>query len=426
MLQPECNDGGKRSSLSRRATTNFSRFFRLIFQDLSRDSRGLPRLQWCITSALIALYVCLASSSASAASSCPEVVPPNLKCGVKVSAYNVCLPGKDTDSLDELAYAIAEQSISCFTATGYTCGSRNFYEVNSPYDPHNRSPVVAPFSCVNPSTGVQFSGSFYWECGRIYPCPTGYSYGYLGNSFACFRNDPNLQTCPSISEPPEPQKDLGCGGNLVGHPCNAATGNKYLPESHYKAGNGVPPLDLHYNSQLIGLEPWGFGWTSRYHRHLTVSNITAIIRVPHEDGRSELFVNTGGAWRGDADTRFSLSAGSNGYALTSRDGSQEQFDTTQNITSQTNLSGQTTTYQYDSVGRLAVVSGPFGHALVFGYGEGGHVTSVTPPDGVAIGFDYDTTGRLTRVRYADGSGKIYHYENGGCPKFCVNGFWFNI
>ncbi len=208
-------------------------------------------------------------------------------------------------------------------------------------------------------------------------------------------------------------KMLGNRCEGIGNPCNPATGNKYQKEEDYRNSDGSLILARHYNSLLATDAGLGFGWTSIFHRRLEINGST--IRVRQADGRAEPFQNSSGQWRGDADSKISLTQNSSGYALASPDGAVERYDSAGRLSSATDRNGKTTTYTYDSNGKLRTVVGPFGHTLTFGHDTNGRLVSVTDPAGGVIRYSYDTHGNLTQVTYADGSSRSYHYENTSFP-----------
>ena len=61
-----------------------------------------------------------------------------------------------------------------------------------------------------------------------------------------------------------------------------------------------------------------------------------------------------------------------------------------------------TTYDYDTAGRQATVTGPDGLDTVTAYGPTGAVDTVTTPGGFVTGYDYDDLGRTVRVTTPSG------------------------
>ncbi|MDO8704977.1 MAG: RHS repeat-associated core domain-containing protein [Sulfuricaulis sp.] len=120
-------------------------------------------------------------------------------------------------------------------------------------------------------------------------------------------------------------------------------------------------------------------------------------------------MDTSGAWKGDSDTRTSLTQDASGYTLTRAEGTTERYDLNGKLLSETDSSGRITVYGYDGSGRPTVTA-PFGHTLTFGYNASNHVSTVTDPAGKVISYGYDANNNLTRVDYPDGTAKLYHYN----------------
>ncbi len=205
------------------------------------------------------------------------------------------------------------------------------------------------------------------------------------------------------------------GGNCgIGNPCNPATGNKYQVEEDYRSGDGLLNFTRHYNSQFdadIGL---GFGWTSTFHKRLEVSGSN--LKVRQATGRDEPFTCSGlGHCTGDPDTKLLLSQDTAGYRLTLGDGAAERYDTNGRLLSETDRSGNTTSYSYDATGHLQSVTGPFGHRLTFAYDTNGHLITMTDPADGLYQYAYDANANLVRVVYPDDASRTYHYENNAHP-----------
>jgi RHS repeat-associated protein len=224
--------------------------------------------------------------------------------------------------------------------------------------------------------------------------------------------------CSTPSDVVNADKNLGrisCA-QAVGNPCNAATGNKYQPEEHFRAGDGVPAIVLHYNSQLIKNPNtrvdqdfgFGMGWSGALTRHFEAITPDSLF-VRREDGRRLRFVRAGSVWQGPADVNLVLTQDAGGYTITLPDGATERYDTVGRQVSNTNRDGHTTTYG-------ATLTGPFGHTFTV-TAANGHVTSLTDGAGQAISFSYDGNNNLTRVDYPDNTARIYHYENTQFPNY---------
>jgi RHS repeat-associated protein len=79
----------------------------------------------------------------------------------------------------------------------------------------------------------------------------------------------------------------------------------------------------------------------------------------------------------------------------------------------TDANGNTTTFDYDSQGRLVAETDPLGNATRFGYDSGGKVISRTDANGDTISLIYDDFGRLIEKRFPDNSTTIFAYDAKG-------------
>jgi RHS repeat-associated protein len=71
----------------------------------------------------------------------------------------------------------------------------------------------------------------------------------------------------------------------------------------------------------------------------------------------------------------------------------------------------TTTYSYDTQGRILQMAGPQG-LLTWAYDAAGRITQRTTPEG-STGYEYDGDGRLTRLTAPDGRPTTYTYDAAG-------------
>ncbi len=221
-------------------------------------------------------------------------------------------------------------------------------------------------------------------------------------------------------------KELGGSCNNKFNPCNVATGNKYESETDYSATNGLAFV-RHYNSQDTQNRGLGVGWTSNLHRSLELSGTSLTVR--QADGRGEPWVNNAGTWTGDPDTNLQLTEDAAGYTLTMPDDRIERYDLNGKLISDTTAAGLTTSYAYDTNGRLETVTGPFGHSLTLGYDPAnGWLDTLTDPAGNVYRYEYTTQGSsyvLSEVTYpdetpgdnTDNPKRIYHYEDPNFPDF---------
>jgi RHS repeat-associated protein len=256
--------------------------------------------------------------------------------------------------------------------------------------------VLADFNC-----GTGTCTIIHYGMGqRIFQCPPGTQYDV-----------PSIQ-CVAIPPPlPEP---LGPPKACVSNPCDAATGNKYQPETDFDGREGINSFTRNYNSQLGKDLGFGFGWTTFSSKRLEVFGSN--VQVRYDTGRGEPFTcpSSSGACTGNADTTLTLAKDAGGYTLTHRSSATERYDTNGRLLSETDPNARTTNYSYNASGQLLSVTGPFGHPVGFTY-SGNHISTVTDPAGALYNYTYDSNNNLTAVGYPDSATKLYHYENASFP-----------
>ena len=80
------------------------------------------------------------------------------------------------------------------------------------------------------------------------------------------------------------------------------------------------------------------------------------------------------------------------------------------LTSLTDAKGQTTSFQYDLLGRLTQETDSVGKSTSYLYDAVGNLISKTDANGGTIAFSYDAEKRLTKTIYPDGSAQSYAYD----------------
>jgi YD repeat-containing protein len=221
-------------------------------------------------------------------------------------------------------------------------------------------------------------------------------------------------------------KENGCGNgqNLTNNPCNVATGNKYRSEPDFLGG----PLSFvrSYNSANLVDLGMGKGWTNSYLKILAphiISNgeITSFLIVSGT-GRGESWINQGGTWSGDADSRLIVTQDSLGFKVEKVNSAFERYTALGRLTSSTNANGHQTSYVYDNSNRLFSVTNHFGHSINFTY-VNNRLAAVLDSSGITYRYEYDSNANLIAVVFPDNTPnndsdnprKIYHYENTSFP-----------
>ena len=86
---------------------------------------------------------------------------------------------------------------------------------------------------------------------------------------------------------------------------------------------------------------------------------------------------------------------------------------TDKLTSLTDAKGQTTSYQYDRLGRLIQETDPLQRTTQYSYDPAGNMDLKTDANGIHLGYGYDSLKRLTGKTYPDGSSVSYTYDGAG-------------
>jgi len=210
----------------------------------------------------------------------------------------------------------------------------------------------------------------------------------------------------------EIEVSAGGGADSIGNPCSARSGNK--SEREVDSPGPVLPFVRTYSSLAMYDLGLGYGWSSPYHGRI-LTPLGDLLNVVRTNGHAEVFTKQGdGSWLGDADTRYAITEDANGFVLTHRDGRKETYGLDGVLVSESDPSGNTTTYLYNASGQLESVTGPYGHQLGFAYDSDGHLQTVTTPGNLAITYAY-TDDHLTSVTYPDTRTRLYHYENAAQP-----------
>lgn len=237
-----------------------------------------------------------------------------------------------------------------------------------------------------------------------------------GNQNPTGANPVNNGAC--VSQGTDPVPNASCG-----NPINAATGNKFQPETDFVGGpNTHISFTRYYNSQDATSGGLGTGWHSTYHRGLAFGG-TAVIET-RPDGREDAFLLNNGVWAAqDPDVTSVLapvpaSGTQTGWTLTLADDTVESYTLNGQLTSVATRSGLTTTLSYNPAGQLATVTGPFGHQLSFTYDTSGRLQTMTAPNTTGTGlytYGYGVSNTLTSVTYPDLTERQYVYENAAFP-----------
>ncbi|WP_285710973.1 DNRLRE domain-containing protein [Microtetraspora sp. NBRC 16547] len=205
----------------------------------------------------------------------------------------------------------------------------------------------------------------------------------------------------------------GTGGRDFDH----VTGNYTRTETDLVVASAGPPLSVirTYNS----LDPrsdgaFGAGWTTRWDTRLENEPLTSTVLVTYPDGRQWRFAAKGdGTYASPAGTYATLATQSGGgWRLMDKASTSYWFDSSGRLLKVTDNRGRTQTLQYGTDGKLAKVTGTGGRSLTFTW-SGGHVTSVAsdPVDGAPITWTYAYDGdHLVKVCPPSSGSACTRYE----------------
>ncbi|MBI3399066.1 MAG: RHS repeat-associated core domain-containing protein, partial [Deltaproteobacteria bacterium] len=91
-----------------------------------------------------------------------------------------------------------------------------------------------------------------------------------------------------------------------------------------------------------------------------------------------------------------------------------------NLTSITDAKGHTTTYQYDTKGRLTKETDYLGNVIAYTYDAKGNLVSKRDANGSTIQYAYDQLNRLTKKTYPDTTQETYMYNLQGSLSYVSN------
>ncbi|MEV7804344.1 DNRLRE domain-containing protein [Microbispora sp. NPDC088329] len=207
----------------------------------------------------------------------------------------------------------------------------------------------------------------------------------------------------------------GTGGREFDH----VTGNYTHTETDLTVATVGPPLSVvrTYNS----LDPrtdgaFGAGWTTRWDTRLENEPLRSTVLITYPDGRQWRFAEKGdGTYASPAGTYATLATQSGGgWRLMDKESTSYWFDSAGRLVKVTDSRGRTQTLQYGGDGKLSKVVATGGRSLTFTW-SGGHVTGVVSDavDGAPITWTYAYDGDyLVKVCPPAPAGACARYEYG--------------
>ncbi|MGC2169273.1 MAG: DUF6531 domain-containing protein [Acidimicrobiales bacterium] len=197
-------------------------------------------------------------------------------------------------------------------------------------------------------------------------------------------------------------------------PVNCASGDFWHTFTDASVAGYGPGLDLTrtYNSLEASTKGiFGYGWTSSYESSLTF-NGDGSITINEADGSQVTAMSNG-------DGSFSIPAWADSTLTANEDGSYTfvyqgttsfSYDSSGRLIAITDSSGYSTTLTYTS-GKLTTVTDSSGRTITLAYGENGLVSSVTDPMDRETTYAYDDAGNLTSVTVPDSNVTSFTYDD---------------
>jgi RHS repeat-associated protein len=213
----------------------------------------------------------------------------------------------------------------------------------------------------------------------------------------------------------------------LGRPVNCAIGNQFETQTDLAVGGRGPALALTrtYNSrQAVGEDerkehgPFGYGWDGPYSAHITFGKLcdgtvcteTETAKVTQDDGSTVLFEHPHEAWEpANPLVQGTFAKEGTGYVYTLPDQSKLDFNSSGQLTSETDRDGNALTMQYTSGGRLESVTDSAGRKLTFAYNSEGLVESTEDPMGHTVKYGYEGD-NLTSVTQPGESALRWQFE----------------
>ena len=205
-------------------------------------------------------------------------------------------------------------------------------------------------------------------------------------------------------------------------PVNMNTGNFYMESSDFTTSELGREFGFSRSYNALAPQtsgPYGRGWTSGYHRTLSLQKDGSALYVA-QDGRHITFPANGtGGWgkptgddltlmrNDDADLRNIT------YTVTEQDGATVTFDRFGLLTQLSDAQGLTVALSYGPNSQLESVTSPAGRIYPVSTDGAGHITKITVAGGASLTYTYNTDGYLESFTDADGDTNHYTYDAQG-------------
>ncbi len=204
--------------------------------------------------------------------------------------------------------------------------------------------------------------------------------------------------------------DCSCG---AGEPVNLSTGNFYETDTDIDVIGRGPNLNVTRTYNSLGAAttgPFGYGWSSTLGVNLVESDSNTVATITDEQGSQVVFTLDSGSWTAPPRNASTLTQTGSMWSYSRWDGATFAFNSTGQLTSQSDRNGNTMTFAYNGQGQLATVSDASGRELKITW-TGTHITSIADPDNQTVTYTYDPAGDLTDVENLNGGTTSFSYAS---------------
>ena len=306
----------------------------------------------------------------------------------------------------------------------YGCASSSTWYAYSCRQRNLTCPAQTPYlnrqqqQCMNPGQAQIYEKLVACGEGRILNKTTGQC------EIAPYEDKKNLGGC--IPETPSTP--------LIGHPVNAATGNKFLSQRDY-TGNSPSALSFkrYYNSYRAEASSLGLNWRASVERQFVYHYADSTITFTLADGKqftlryygyNEQYKGHEFRPTGEENIRVVIEIGGEWRAFYLRKNNTVEYYYPRYVTSEIAEyelrsiiypDGQTQTYTHNANGQVSSIENQLGESLQFAYDGQGRIDVMSAPGNRSWQYQYDANNHLTAVINPDNTTRLYHYENVSLP-----------
>jgi len=195
-------------------------------------------------------------------------------------------------------------------------------------------------------------------------------------------------------------------------PVNTESGDLYESYTDINVPGRGMNLDVtrSYNSLNADTSsPFGYGWTSNLGMSLSESDDDTVVTISDETGSQVIFTLNGDTWTAPAFNSSTLSESDGTWTYTRWDGDTFEFNSSGDITSESDRNGNTTRLAYTD-GELTSVTDASGRSLTLTWDDG-YITEITDPADQTVSYSYNGSGDLVEVTNQAGGHTYYTYDD---------------